>query len=62
MTEYRSDAEYWLDTRGGRTIEDVDTDERDERGEYVMMGDGNGRHKRVYLPAKYPHEKSTVRT
>jgi len=37
----------WLYTRGGRNEGDVRTD---ENGFYVLMGDGAGGMKKVYLP------------
>jgi hypothetical protein len=39
--------EQWLESRGGRKLEDVF---KDGEGEYVLMGDGDGRKRKVYLP------------
>ena len=39
--------EKWLDSRGGRTEEDVLTDSNGR--EYVLMGDGEGGKARIYL-------------
>ncbi len=39
----------WLDSRGGRTIADV---EADEKGLFVPMSNGNGQKMKVYLPIK----------
>lgn len=38
----------WLDSRGGRTLHDVD---RDEKGLFVLMTDGAGDIP-VYIPSK----------
>lgn len=56
----------WLNSRGGRTEDDV---KKDERGEYVLMGSGKqGVDMKVYIPtgpeisaklnSKYKHENT----
>lgn len=37
----------WVNSRGGRTMEDVGLD---SRGPYVMMSNGAGRQVKVYVP------------
>lgn len=37
----------WLKSKGGRNSSDV---EKDEKGLYILMGDGNGGLKKVYIP------------
>jgi hypothetical protein len=39
---------WWLNTRGGRTIEDVKTD---EQGEYVFMQKGDRGQDKVHIPS-----------
>lgn len=39
----------WLDSRGGRNESDV---LEDAEGLYVLMGDGQGGEKKVYIPKK----------
>lgn len=39
--------EDWLNSLGGRNLEDMF---KDGEGEYVMMGDGDGGKRKVYLP------------
>lgn len=39
----------WLDTRGGRNEDDVFSD---KDGLFVLMGNGRGGEKKVYLPSK----------
>ena len=39
----------WLDSRGGRTEGDV---LKDEKGEYILVGDGYGFHRRCYIPSE----------
>lgn len=40
----------WLDSKGGRSFRDL---LKDEVGEYVLMGDGYGGDKKVYLPIDF---------
>lgn len=37
----------WLESRGGRTVNDL---HYDEKGLFVYMGNGNGGEMKVYLP------------
>jgi hypothetical protein len=40
----------WLESRGGRTLADIN---KDEKGEYVFMGNGRGGKMKVYIPKQY---------
>jgi len=40
--------EKWLDTRGGRDLNDLYTD---EYGSYVLMGGRDGLDRKVYIPS-----------
>lgn len=44
----------WLDSRGGRNINDV---QEDEEGLFVYMGSGNGPDVKVYIPEDKPVSK-----
>ena len=45
----------WLDSRGGRTMADV---EKDELGEFVWMGSGKfGKYLKVYIPKTFEINK-----
>lgn len=39
---------WWLNSRGGRTLDDL---KKDDLGYYVFMGDGKGGECKVYLPS-----------
>ena len=49
--------ELWLNTRGGRNTSDV---EKDERGEYILTGDGSHGFKKTYLPSMKIMEKESI--
>lgn len=48
MISLTSNDLQWLESRGGRTAEDVELDE--ENHLYVWMGDGRGKYHKVFLP------------
>lgn len=40
---------HWLDSRGGRNINDV---KEDKNGLYAVFSDGYNKEKRVYIPTR----------
>ena len=40
----------WLEVRGGRTVEDLEINEK--RGFFVFMGNGFGKMKKVFVPKR----------
>ena len=50
---YYFTVDIWLDTRGGRTVDDI---KLDKRMKYVLMSNGRGGETAIYLPKQFQYD------